>query len=137
MLEAPVAAGMSHDERSAPVAPVWARGFARADLPSLNAAALLSLSLHDVRNISFGQALCFSAQCLLLQRLSLERLGNGMDEGSGHLRGEDLEVPLQACEYLTSVRIVSSPADFGVRLESTPRTACILNLDRAVRVFSI
>jgi len=123
VLEAPVAAGLSHDERSTPVAPVWARGFTQADLPRLNAAVLFSLSLHDVRSISFGQALCFSAQCLLLQRLSLERLGNGVDDGSGHLRGEDLEVPLQACEHLTSVRIVSSPPP---RLRGAPSVFAII-----------
>jgi hypothetical protein len=105
--EAPVAAGVRQDASDGHVTPYCALGFTPSDLASLNTSFLVCLGLHDVVGISFGQALCFAAQCRQLQRLTLERLGNGKLWHS-KLRGEDLELPLQACLHLKSVRIVGA-----------------------------
>ena len=114
--EAPAAAGISvvgaGDGRwDAPgeesLAPRWTPRFRREDLVALPAALLAVLELHDLEGVSFGEALVFAAQCERLQRLTLERLGDGTD-GRSRLRGADLELPLQACPHITSVRIVGA-----------------------------
>jgi len=96
--EAPAAAGISvvgaGDGRwDAPgeesLAPRWTPRFRREDLVALPAALLAVLELHDLEGVSFGEALVFAAQCERLQRLTLERLGDGTD-GRSRLRGADL-----------------------------------------------
>jgi hypothetical protein len=110
--EAPAATGISivgdgrwNGEES--LAPRWAPRFRREDLAALPAALLAVIELHDVEAVSFGEALVFAAQCVRLQRLTLERLGDGTD-GRSRLHGADLELLLQACLHITSVRIVGA-----------------------------
>ena len=95
--------GAPHGE----LAPRWAPRFAAGDFALLPAGILTTLDLHDVPGVSFSEALVFAAQCERLERLTLERLGDGTGERS-RLRGADLELPLQACPHLASVRIVGA-----------------------------